>query len=678
MCGIFGIVIKKGSSYKPNLLNKLFKDLALISQSRGNDASGFVFRDEAANELKVTKGPVSISSLLKENAVKKNLRERVEKQFNNKFPIAIIGHARLVTNGSQLEDDDNQPIVKQGIVGVHNGIIVNEKDLWSKYKNLKKECEIDTEVMLSLVRLHLENKSSTMDAVSKSINEVFGTVSTALFFDDRDEIALATNNGSLYISTNYKDFLIFASEKHMLRSIMRKGYFRRNIKGCNLKQVTPCTGYLVGLADFSIKEFGFNKANVKMNSNKLPKRMSIKVKLVHSGAKQLPAIFDPEEIGQSPEASQEKKLLEYNIERIRKLRRCTRCVLPETFPFIEFDSKGVCNYCHEYVIKNRSKPISELKKLVAPYKSKTGEPDVLVMFSGGRDSTFMLHMIKKVLGMNPIALTYDWGMVTDLARRNIARACGKLGVENILVSADIKKKRENIRKNIKAWLRKPVLGAVPLFMAGDKYFFYYCDKIKKQTGIKMNLWGGNPLEVTLFKTGFTGVKNRVKKRLPDQITLINHMRLAKFIFTTLVSNPAYINSSVLDTFGSYIVRFIIPKRDRFKFYEYYRWDENEIESLLFKEYDWEKAKDTPTTWRIGDGTASFYNYIYFTIAGFTESDTFRSNQVREGMISREQALRIVEQEDKPRYESIKWYLNIVGLDYEDTIQKINRAKKLYK
>ena len=50
--------------------------------------------------------------------------------------------------------------------------------------------------------------------------------------------------------------------------------------------------------------------------------------------------------------------------------------------------------------------------------------------------------------MNAITYTYDWGMVTDLARRNIAKVCGKLKVENIIVAADIHWKRENIRKNI--------------------------------------------------------------------------------------------------------------------------------------------------------------------------------------------------------------------------------------
>ena len=80
--------------------------------------------------------------------------------------------------------------------------------------------------------------------------------------------------------------------------------------------------------------------------------------------------------------------------------------------------------------------------------------------------------------------------------------------------------------------------------------------------------------------------------------------------------------------------------------------DNLIEETLIKEYNWELAADTKTTWRIGDGTAGFYNYIYYTIAGFTEHDTFRSNQVREGVITRKKALELVNEENRPRYENI--------------------------
>ena len=102
-----------------------------------------------------------------------------------------------------------------------------------------------------------------------------------------------------------------------------------------------------------------------------------------------------------------------------------------------------------------------------------------------------------------------------------------------------------------------------------------------------------------------------------------------------------------------------------------------IDSVLLDEYDWERAPDTNTTWRIGDGTAAFYNYIYYTIAGFTEHDTFRSNQIREGDISREKALELVEDENRPRYPNIKWYLDAIDMDFKTVIEVINNAPRLY-
>ncbi len=84
--------------------------------------------------------------------------------------------------------------------------------------------------------------------------------------------------------------------------------------------------------------------------------------------------------------------------------------------------------------------------------------------------------------MNPVAFTYDWGMVTDLARRNQARVCGKLGVEHIIRSADITAKRRYVRKNVEAWLKKPELGMVTLFMAGDKEFYAHARQLRKETG----------------------------------------------------------------------------------------------------------------------------------------------------------------------------------------------------
>ena len=36
------------------------------------------------------------------------------------------------------------------------------------------------------------------------------------------------------------------------------------------------------------------------------------------------------------------------FKKIEALKRCSKCLLPETMPFIEFDNQGVCNYCKNY------------------------------------------------------------------------------------------------------------------------------------------------------------------------------------------------------------------------------------------------------------------------------------------------------------------------------------------
>ena len=350
--------------------------------------------------------------------------------------------------------------------------------------------------------------------------------------------------------------------------------------------------------------------------------------------------------------------------------------MPETFPFIEYDNEGICNICKNYKPQIQPKSIDLLMELVKPYRG-CGNPDCIVPYSGGRDSTYTLHMVKTKLHMNPLAFTYDWGMVTDLARRNIARVCGKLGVENIIVSADIRWKRDNIRKNIIAWLKNPDLGMIPLFMAGDKFFSHYTIQLKKQTGIKLNIWGTNPLENTDFKVGFCGIPLRFNKKHIYSLKPIDQIKLFIFVGKNMIKNPSYINQSIFDTAGSFATRYLSRKKDLFFLYEYYKWNEKEIEDLIINEYNWETAIDTDATWRIGDGTSAFYNYVYYTIAGFSEIDTFRSNQIREGMMTRDRAMELSQNENKPRYESIKWYIEIVGLNFENVVKRINSIRKLY-
>lgn len=370
---------------------------------------------------------------------------------------------------------------------------------------------------------------------------------------------------------------------------------------------------------------------------------------------------------------------EPDFERIRKIRRCAKCLLPVTMPYIEFDADGVCNYCRTY----RTMRYKSREELTAWAEGqKRGEQiDSIVSFSGGRDSSYGLHYFVKELGLKPVAYSYDWGMVTDLGKRNQSRMCAQLGVKLVEITADIRRKRENIRKNVSAWLKKPDLGMVPLFMAGDKQYFYYANKVRKQYGLDTILMATNPFEKTYFKYGFCHVKPAVLNNKEggldvEQMRTADTLRMAAHYAGQFLANPAYLNSSLWDTAKAALSHYVIPHR-YFRLYNYIKWDEEEVNRVLIDQYGWETAPDSQSTWRIGDGTAPFYNYIYLCACGFTENDTLRSNQIREGMITREQGLKMAERDNQVRWDSMKWYFDAIGLDMYDALAVIAKIPKRY-
>lgn len=537
-----------------------------------------------------------------------------------------LGHSRLITNGLA----DNQPVVRGDVCVIHNGIIVNDEALWQQEK-LERFQEIDTEIVAAITERYL-NVTGGLEGLSEKVLSLCqGVVASAILVPKLGKLIVFSNNGSLYVGWKGQDFY-FSSEEFPLKEL-----------GCqSIRQVLNDEV----LVDVPVRETMRVQDFKGRNHDLIPKFKQIEA---------------------------ERKLLEYPEP---DLKRCTRCILPETMPYISFDAQGVCNYCNNYSIRNKPRPKEELFELVKPYR-RNGSEDCIVPFSGGRDSCYGLHLIVNELGMKPVTYTYDWGMVTDLGRRNISRMCAELGVENIIIAADIDKKRRNIRKNLKAWLKSPNLGMISILTAGDKHFFRHVETVKRQTGIDLNLWGVNPLEVTHFKAGFLGVPPDFEEKRVYAHGWQKQLNYQKLRLKAMLDSPGYFNASLWDTLSGEYYRSFTEKKDYYHIFDYWRWDEKLIDDTLINEYDWETAVDTNTTWRIGDGTAAFYNYIYYLVAGFTEHDTFRSNQIREGEMTRDEALKLARDENQPRYENIRWYLDAIGMDFTEVIKVVNTIPRLY-
>lgn len=642
MCGIFCLTIDKGSSVDFDRVRRTLAGLLKLAERRGREASGLAVL--LPSGCHIVKQPTSASQLIRSDAYQRllDLIQAALPQNGSLVDeaIAFLGHARLVTNGKRAIHENNQPFHTDQFVGVHNGIIVNADEIFAQLRPNEPPPELDS-LSIAYALLHELDRGTGIEAANQRVLTELEGIASYLIFDTAQATVLAgTNNGSLHLGRITDVGRVLVSERQML--------FDLNSVAGALK-ADPASFEHLEAGTVSCWRLPESSAKPATDAPSPPKV---------SPDQRCPAVVDLSTTRNPADA---------------QLRRCSRCLLPHTMPFISFDDEGVCNWCRNNQIASVL-PMVELEQKLSSIRSNTGS-DCLIAVSGGRDSCYGLHVAKKMLGLNPVAFTYDWGMVTDIARRNTSRMCSKLGIEHILVSADIDKKRDNVRKNVEAWLKRPNLGTVPLFTAGDKQFYYHANRLKRELGVDAVVFCENGrFEKTWFKAGFCGI-DEGSRRLWD-ISLAEKLKLAAYYGQAFARNPAFINSSLVDTFSAYISSYF-REHDYIQLFNYIEWKEEEVESVLLNEYGWETLPTTPTTWRIGDGTAPFYNYIYYTAAGFTEFDTFRSNQIRAGHIDRSTAMERVKIENQPRFDAIREYTNLIGVNFDKAIRTIQAMPRLY-
>ncbi len=116
---------------------------------------------------------------------------------------------------------------------------------------------------------------------------------------------------------------------------------------------------------------------------------------------------------------------------------CTRCIMDTTDPNIIFDENGVCNHCHDHdrLIKQRvisgKAGMVYLEKLAEKIKhdGKNKPYDCLIGVSGGVDSTYVAYVVKKKLGLRPLAVHMDNGWDSELAVKNIEETLKHLEID---------------------------------------------------------------------------------------------------------------------------------------------------------------------------------------------------------------------------------------------------------
>jgi amino acid adenylation domain-containing protein len=118
---------------------------------------------------------------------------------------------------------------------------------------------------------------------------------------------------------------------------------------------------------------------------------------------------------------------------------CTRCALPSNYPGVTYDSDGLCHVCRDYDrYKDQAASyfgsMAELRQIFVEAKAtRQGDYDCLVLFSGGKDSSYVLYQLL-AMDLKVLAYTLDNGYISASAKDNIRRTVTALGVDHVFGS----------------------------------------------------------------------------------------------------------------------------------------------------------------------------------------------------------------------------------------------------
>ncbi|QQG36308.1 MAG: N-acetyl sugar amidotransferase [Micavibrio aeruginosavorus] len=170
------------------------------------------------------------------------------------------------------------------------------------------------------------------------------------------------------------------------------------------------------------------------------------------------------------------------------MKNCVRCGYPAHHPLgLQFNAEGVCSGCVIHEEKDRldwSPRLKKLKGVLESFKDPSGKRhDCIIPVSGGRDSFFIVDMIKNEFGLNPLLVTFNRHYNTRAGIFNLEQLRTLLGCDIITMTLNPDVYKRLIRYSLEA------LGSIHWpYLCGSTVFPVQVAVKKK---IPLIVWGAH-------------------------------------------------------------------------------------------------------------------------------------------------------------------------------------------
>lgn len=340
-------------------------------------------------------------------------------------------------------------------------------------------------------------------------------------------------------------------------------------------------------------------------------------------------------------------------------RICTNCVMDTTDADIVFDEHGVCHHCHRYFATMNSKPQGQaakdaLRMLVEKIKAEgRGKPyDCIIGLSGGVDSTYVAYLVKKELGLRPLAVHLDNGWNSELSVQNIENIVRRLDIDLFTYVIDWEEFKDIQLSFLKASTPD---SEVP----SDHAIFSILRKVRRKyklnyvlNGINSKTESHHPLSWSQGHSDFGYIRSVQKNFGTKKIKTFPHGNIFT-LFEDRVSNK-WVN--ILD---------------------YIEYDKDKAKKIITEELGWQDygGKHFESTY-----TKFYQGYILPQKFGFDKRKMHISSLICAGVMTREEALEALKQPPYPLEDQLidrEYVIKKFGISAEEFDSIMKSEPKTY-
>lgn len=357
----------------------------------------------------------------------------------------------------------------------------------------------------------------------------------------------------------------------------------------------------------------------------------------------------------------------YGTPPFKHLRYCMRCCIPETNEGMEFDELGICLACRSQEQKMRidwSSRERKLRELMASAKAKAGHNyDCIIPISGGKDSAFQLHILCKIYGMRPLAVTFSHNWWTEAGKRNLWKVLEVFDVDHIMYTP-----RRGLVNNL-ARNSLTLIGDACWHCHSGVYSFPF--HIATKFNIPLLIYGESFAEASGRST-YTSESEQEKDMVSYAWKNSAKVSCDRMISDrvsrkdlTMFYPPTQEELKTAGVYGIHLGDFLF-------------WDHERQTEFLIKEYGWEEDTREAAYKHyksIECRMAGVHDYAKFVKRGFGRGSDEAAQDVRVGLMTREEAFELIKDVDFAKPESLAYYLEITGYSEKEFYEILNSKRE---